>query len=67
MMSPTTQRILRLAEIESQADGGGAVEPKHILIAMILEGRNYGSAILNRAKVEDQSITAEWLRDLKAA
>jgi ATP-dependent Clp protease ATP-binding subunit ClpA len=52
-MSPVTARILRRALVEAESAGKDAVEPMHLLIGIIQEGRNAAATMLSNKQITE--------------
>lgn len=53
-LSPTTERILRRALVEAESAGKDAIEPTHLLIGVLQEGRSAAALLLQQKQITEQ-------------
>jgi ATP-dependent Clp protease ATP-binding subunit ClpA len=53
-LSPAVKRILQRAQVEAESVGKDAIEPMHLLIGILQEGRNAAALMLTQKSVTEQ-------------
>jgi ATP-dependent Clp protease ATP-binding subunit ClpA len=53
-LTPVTQRIMARAQIEAESVGKDAIEPTHLLLGILQEGRSAAALLLQQKQIIEQ-------------
>ncbi len=66
MFTPRTKRVLEIAAMAARSAGQSAVEPEHLLIAIIREGENMALKIMTASGTDVRRVYAELMASLSS-